>query len=267
LFLTPYGFQAVAYYKATLMNSSLKHAVTEWQPITSVAVEAIPFFVLAGLVVWCLGRRPEKTTSWEKMTLLALAAGSIDTIRNSMLFAFAALIIVPPVLDSVIRRRSRRDVPVRARLNKVLSWSVIALLVVASLATIVRPARFFERHYQRNGVLGAVTAATHADPGLRLLTDVRVADWLLWRDPGLRGKIASDARWELLPARSISSLENMFSAIGPDWKSGARGYRLIILDRSAEPQAVKGFLQEPGHRVLYNDGTRIVILRDAALAQ
>jgi hypothetical protein len=64
----------------------------------------------------------------------------------------------------------------------------------------------------------------------------------------------------------MERLQHLFGAVGLDWKQGARGYRVLVLDRSAEPEAVKGFLEEPGHTILYNDGQRIVILRTAAAA-
>jgi hypothetical protein len=38
----------------------------------------------------------------------------------------------------------------------------------------------------------------------------------------------------------------------------------LVLDRVDSPATVQGFLAEPGHRVLYDDGTRVVILRGAA---
>lgn len=266
LFITPYGLETFTYYRATLANSALKHAVTEWAPITSVWAEAVPFFLLAGITIWSFGRRPERTTTWEKLALLALAAGSIATIRNSMLFAFAALIIVPIALEGIPSRRAPRGAPVRHRLNRGLCWAVLSVLVLSTIVSVLRPDRDFEYHYERSGVLAAVVAARNADPSLRILTDVRFADWLLWRDPALRGSVASDARFELLSAPALTTLQRVFSADGPDWKQGARGYGLLLMDRSAEPGAVKGFLQEPGNRVLYNDGIRIVILRSAAQA-
>jgi hypothetical protein len=264
LLMTPYGFQSLSYYRATMMNSALKYAVTEWQPITSVWVQAVPFFVLAAVTIWSFGRRPDRTTAWEKITLVSLAAGSIYAIRNSMLFAFAALMILPIALDGVIPVRDRGEVPVRHRLNTALCCAVVSLLGVATVSTLFRPASAFEEHYQRMGVLRAVETATSRDPALRVLTDVRSSDWLLWRDPALRAKVASDARFEILPQPALNKLTRVFSAQGSDWKQGVRGYALLVLDRSAEPDTVKAFLEEPGHKVLYNDGSRIVILRAAS---
>jgi hypothetical protein len=58
----------------------------------------------------------------------------------------------------------------------------------------------------------------------------------------------------------------VFAALGTGWKRAARGYRLIVIDRNAAPEGAQGFLAEPGRRILYDDGQRIVILRSAAEA-
>jgi hypothetical protein len=256
----------VSYYRDTLMNSSLQKVVTEWQPITSHMGLAAVFFVLAGLTVWSFGRQPSKTTAWEKITLLALAAASIHVLRNDLLFGLAALLIVPASLDGTIPTRARHTTAVRHRLNTLLCLTAVGILAVAAASTLLRPASAFEDASQRSGVVDVVSAATHADPSLRVLADVRFADWLLWRDPQLGGRIANDSRFELLRASQLVTLQRVFAASGPDWRQGAEGYRLLVLDRAASPGAVEGFLQEPGRRILYNDGERIVILRSAGAA-
>jgi hypothetical protein len=266
LLLTPYGLGIVSYYRSTLGSGPLRHAVTEWQPITSMAVEAIPFFVLAGLTVWSFGRQQQRTTTWEKITLLVLAAGSIEVIRNALLFGLAALVIIPFAIDGAVSRSQRRPAPVRDKLNAALCWMTLTILAVASLFTLVRPASTYEYRYQRPRLLAVVRTATQRDPAIKVLADVRFADWLLWRDPQLRGRLASDARFELLSAADIVSLERVFNAVGPQWKQGANGYRVIVLDRTASPDAVNGFLEEPGHHVLYDDGQRVVIQRSAGQA-
>jgi hypothetical protein len=79
----------------------------------------------------------------------------------------------------------------------------------------------------------------------------------------LSGRIANDARWELLTPTQMNSLQALFTARGTNWRHGARGYRLLVLDKKYEPAAAQAFISEPGSRVLYNDGERLVILRSA----
>jgi hypothetical protein len=139
-------------------------------------------------------------------------------------------------------------------------------LVVAIGSALARPRSGYELAYQRIGVLRAVESATRLDPSVKVFADVRFADWLLWRDPGLRGRVANDARFELLTGTQIDHIRRVFAALGPDWKRAARGYRLIVTDRNAAPEGTQAFLAEPGRRILYDDGQRIVILRSAAEA-
>jgi hypothetical protein len=264
--LTPYGLHIVPYYRATLLNSSFKHLVTEWQPITSQPVMALSFFVLAGITVWAFGRRPTATTGWEKLVLLVLIASTIMVIRNGLVFGFAALVIVPAALEAAVPHPARRSVPVRHKLNAVLCWTSIALLTVIAASTLLQPSSRLEYRNERLRLLDVVRTETQKHPSLKVFADVRYADWLLWRDPQLRGKIANDARFELLSGSEMDSVVRVLAAVGPNWKQGATGYRLLVLDRAAWPESVRGFLMESGHRVLYDDGQRVVILRSAAAA-
>jgi hypothetical protein len=197
------------------------------------------------------------------LALVALAAVSISVIRNVVFFSLCALALVPAVLNDTIPGRLRRDAPIRPRLNTIAMGGALAAAFIAAVVTLARPQTKFELQYQRNAVLKVVGSTTQANPSVKVLTDVRFADWLLWRDPSLRGRLANDIRFELLTSHQIDRLTHVFAVIGIDWKRGARGYRLIVLDRTVTPDAAKGFEMEPGSRVLYDDGTREVILRTA----
>jgi hypothetical protein len=258
LLATPYGLHMLSYYRATLTNSALKHAVTEWQPITSSLLLALPLFTLAALAVWSFGRSPKRTTLWEKAALLMLIAASIDAARGVLLFALCALMILPVSLEGVSTRLGH-NAPTRNRLNALLGAVVLFALLGAAGSTLLQPARYFEGPSQNQRVLDVVRAATRSDPALRVFADARYGDWLLWKDPALGGKLASDARFELLSSSQIGSLVRMFSAVG-DWKQAARGYRLLVLYTGNGP-TVRGVLAEPGRRVLYRDGDAVVVLR------
>lgn len=267
LLVTPYGFGAVSYYRTMFFSSSVRQVVTEWQPITSAMVTAVPFFLAAGVALWAFGRYRERTTLWERLAILALAAGSVFVIRNVLFFGLCAVAIGPLALDPGPGKQGAASATgPRRTINAVLLGGALAATLLALVATAMRPSSAFEFNYQRMGVLDAVAHATQADPSLKVLADVRFSDWLLWRDPALSGRIDSDARFELLTAGQIAGLQNVFNAIGPNWSQGAAGYRLIVLDRKYSPDAVQAFLGEPGHRVLYNDGERIVILRSPGAA-
>lgn len=265
LLATPYGLGILSYYRTMFFGSSVMKAVTEWQPITSVAVLAVPFFVAAAITLWLIARDQSRTTLWEQLALLMLAAGSIEVVRNLLFFGLLLLMVLPVALSARAHRASNGQPATRGRgaINALLVGTALAVLLVAVTAALVRPASTIELSYQRTGVLTTVARVTRADPSLRVLTDVRFADWLLWRDPPLIGRISSDARWELLTPHQMNALQAVFNVIGVNWKEGARGYRLLVLDEKYDPEAVQAFRAESGSRVLYNDGERIVILRSA----
>jgi hypothetical protein len=260
LLLTPYGLGVVSYYRDTLLGGALRHMVTEWQPITSDPATAVALFLLASLALWAFGRYPGRTTLWERLALLALAAASIEVMRNAVFFALLALLVLPlalPVAGGGQPTNARR-----ARVNLGLAGVSLGAVLVVGAAMLARPDSTVELVYQRTGILRVIEHQTAAHPQLRVFADVRFADWLLWRDPGLRGRIANDARFELLSASQMTRIRNVVTALGADWKQGLRGFRLVVLDRRYAPQAVAGLLQEAGRRVLYDDGQRIVILRE-----
>jgi hypothetical protein len=266
LLLTPYGLSILGYYKTMLVGGTLRHVVTEWQPITSSPATAAAFFLAATIAVWSFGRNQARTTTWEKLALLALAAGSISVIRNVLFFGLFAVMVLPLSLGlggsgsaptALAPPADRR----RGAINALLSAVAVAAVVIAAVVMLVRPASTIELSYQRPGVLTAVERATQADPSLKVFAQDRFADWLLWRDPALGGRIANDVRYELLTTSQISGVNSVFSVIGPNWKQGARGFGLIVLDQKYAPDAAQAFLREPGSRVLYDDGERLVILR------
>ena len=260
LLLTPYGTSVLSYYRATLLSSTLKHAVTEWQPVTSSTFIAIPLFLLLALALWSFGRYPGKTTIWEKAAFIALGVGGIDAVRNTSFVALAGLIVVGVSLDGLIRGLQGGENRLRPRLNRAFAVGTLLVVAVAGIGTVARPARAFENaRLQR--VLAVVASATSANRSLDVLADQKSADWLLWRDPDLRGRVAFDVRFELLPAATLRQMQRLYLAAGPDWKRAARGYRLLVLDTKDDPLSTRAFLTESGHRVLYDDGRFVVILR------
>ncbi len=262
--LTPYGTQMLSYYQTMYLHSSVRHAVTEWQPITFSWWIAVPFFIAAALLLWSFGRNASATTLWERLALIVLAAGSIEVIRNVLFFGLCALMLMPLSLDLATGRTRTATSPRdgrRARINGLVLLAAGLSAVIGIAATFARPASSLELGYQRLPLLAAVEKATSAQPSLKVLTDVRFADWLLWRDPALRGRVANDARFELLSTAQLTDMQRVFAAIGTNWQAGATGYGLIVVDRKYDPYAASGFVHEAGARVLYDDGQRLVILR------
>jgi hypothetical protein len=267
LLATPYGASVLSYYRTMFFDGSVMKNVSEWQPITSVTVLAVAFFITAAIAVWSIARHRSRTTLWEQLALLVLAAGSVDVIRNLLFFGLFALMVVPvalgPRAPAPGESSAQSDIRGRGAINAMLAGTALAAVLASVFVTMARPASAIELNYQRTRILTIVEDVTRADPSLRVLTDVRFADWLLWRDQRLSGRIANDARWELLTPAQINGLQALFGVIGTNWKHGAHGYRLLVLDKEYEPTAARAFMAEPGSRVLYDDGERVIILRSA----
>ena len=264
ILVTPYGLAVVGYYRTTMASSTLRHAVSEWQPVTTVAVTAVAVFLLAAVAIWSFGRRPSATTTWEKLAVLVLAASSIAVVRNSVFLGLLAMMIVPVSLAWGPRTAERQADLRRAVINGSIGALTASILVVAAIATLVRPGAAIEYSSQRPGVLAAVERVTRGDPTIQVMSDEHFGDWLLWRDPALAGRIANDVRFETLSAGQLASLQSLFGAFGPGFKQAARGYRLLVLDKHDDPGAWAAFPHEPGRRILYNDGARMVLLRGVA---
>jgi hypothetical protein len=266
ILVTPYGLAMVGYYRTTMASSTLRHNVSEWQPVTTVAVTAVAVFLLAAVAIWSFGRRPSATTSWEKLAVLVLAASSIAVVRNALFLGLLAMMVVPVSLAWGAHTAERQTDVRRAVVNGSIGAVTALVLLGAVVATLARPSAAVEYSAQRPGVLSAVERVTRAEPTVRVMSDEHFDDWLLWRDPALAGRIANDVRFETLSAGQLASLQSLFGALGPGFKQAARGYRLLVLDRHDDPGAWTAFQAEPGRRILYNDGERLVILRSPAQA-
>ncbi len=259
--LTPYGPTIITYYQHTLLNSALRHAVTEWQPITSSMPVAVPFLILTGALLWSFGRAPAASTLWERAALLALALLSVEVIRNVELFGLCALALAPVTIERLLP--VGRPARPRPMINAAIALGAAAFLLVTTAATLMRSPRSLGPGYQRSGLLGAVRSATDAYPRLRVFTDSRFADWLLWADPALAGRVAYDVRYELLSAAQLQQIQLALAAIGPRFASAAQGYRLVVLERGADRFSIAAFLAERGRRIIYEDAHTIAILRPA----
>jgi hypothetical protein len=120
--------------------------------------------------------------------------------------------------------------------------------------TIARPASAFERAFPP----GAAAVAARSDG--RVLANVKYADWLLWREPGLAGRIAYDARLELLSRPRILQIYDFGLPFGGSWRAATAGYDVLVLDRSEDRYAIRG-LRAAGARVAYSGAGLVVLTR------
>jgi hypothetical protein len=254
LLATPYGTAVVHYYASTLFNSEFGKLVSEWRPVTSVMVLAVPFMLLLLFVVWLLGRSGRRTPAFDQLVLAMLGLGGVFAVRNITWFGLATVILVPAVLQSTMREKAAA--PRRTRLNATLAGLSIALVLLSALTTLARPARWFEHTYDLRAV-PAVARLVTANPNLRIYADVRFADWLIWHDPALAGHVAYDTSFELLSARQLQTIANIGQAVPRGQTDPLAAYRAFVLDPKNRASN-RALLDRPGTRVVLRSKRVIV---------
>jgi len=95
------------------------------------------------------------------------------------------------------------------------------------------------------------------DPTIRVWATDRTADWLLWRIPDLRGRLAYDHRFELYDQATLDRIVGSGARKG-DWRSSLNGYRVVIVDDLPDRESPA---DEPGANVAFRDHGIAVVKR------
>jgi hypothetical protein len=255
--VTPYGpVDTARYYRLLLVDPPFGDRVTEWRA-SDPDWDTLVFYLLAAaafaLVVW--GRR--RLTLFDVGTLAVTFVGAVTAIRGIPWFALACMVLLPVAIG---RSLEGREAPVRTGVNRTLAAVGAAAVAAVLLAALVRDASWYERKWP-NDALPAVAAAT-AEPRSRVFATDRHADWLLWKFPELRGRIAYDVRFEIYDEQFFEELAE-YKAQKGDWKKLARGYEIVVVDERSSLDHTAGFEAEPGARLLYGDEVIAVVRRRA----
>lgn len=215
LLATPYGAGMVHYYSVTLLNPQFSRMVTEWKPVLSVPVLAVPLFVLiaatfAAVVRALLRARSAAATRpalFDVLALAALAIGAVMAVRNVTWFGLAFVVLFPAILT---RAKGGKPAPLRSsRANRLAAIAMIAVAVMAAVAILGRPAGWFTSTYPTRAI-ATLRALISQHPRANVLADVRYADWLIWEDPRLfSGRVAYDTSFELLTPTQLSAIADL----------------------------------------------------------
>jgi hypothetical protein len=254
LFASPYTFHLIGYYRSLLGNPAMSHYIQEWQAPT--ARTATAFFVLAALVLWLVARDARALTWMERAALAITCATGLLAIRGIVWFSLASLMIVPKAVDARWPRVSR----VRAthRLVAVGGVWVSAAVVAVALGVAHLPGSLENRYPA--AAARVVSTAAGADPSLHVFASEPYADWLLWKDAHLTGRIVYDARFELFAARQFAEL-SAFRSRTPSASEITRGARLFVLGFRNDRRAIRDLAGAPGAKILYRDNALAVIFR------
>jgi hypothetical protein len=258
VFASPYAASLPGYYETMLFNSGFRQFVVEWRP-TAPSIQTAPFYLLAFLTVWLIGRRKERLLPFEQVLLAVTLLMGLQTIRSVIWFTLVALMLVPSALDGVLKPNSgamRFPVLNRALIGVSIVGVVAALAVVAA-----KPSAWFERNYP-TGILAAFDRAQTHDPQMRVFANETYGDWLLLRRPELRGRLAFDIRFELASKKNLLRLQEVRWRV-EGWRRVVAPYSLFILKKGPESRLAAALLRQPGAHLEYRGNGAIVIYRPA----
>ena len=247
VFASPYAAALPGYYRQVLVGGDLGQFVVEWQPMR-LMLFTVPFFALIALAVYLAGRIRRELTPAETAILVVTGVAALLAIRNAIWFALAAACLLPPLLARVMPERQLIE-----RFNRRLGVFGIAVLVATATAVAAKP----DAGRGPYPPAAAAAAAQAARPDGRIFATLTYADWLLWEQPRLRGRIAFDARLELL---NTSQLEDLRDASTGRIRLGLlRDYRVFVI--GDQETATVAALRDCGFRTAYVDHGIVVLAR------
>lgn len=257
LVASPYALKLPDYYQSVLVNPGFRDYIHEWQPTTP-GFQTAPFYLLAFIAVWLIGRRGDRLSSFEKVLLVTTILIGLQSIRGVIWFAFAAFMVLPRLLGGGEPKPAAPTARLRFASGALAGLSVlVAATTVATVAA--KPGSWFERRYPESA-LAAVQRAEATQPRVQVFASTQYSDWLLLRAPELRGRIAYDARFELLPTYRLRQLVDIRRQV-EGWRNVIAPFGLFVLKDGADDEGslIKGLLRQEHARVLYR-GNGVVVL-------
>jgi hypothetical protein len=259
LLATPYGpIDTARYYHLLLIDPPFgRELVTEWRR-SDPSWDTLAFYLLAALALLAVVKGRRRLTLFDMAALTFTFAGALLAIRGIPWFALSCLVLVPVALGPMLEERTRR---VPRALDRWLAYGAVAALALVAVLALARD----ESWYLKNWPEEAVTAVREAlTSDTRVFATSRDADWILWRIPELRGRLAYDVRFEIYDRETFERIVRFRGEQRADWKSLANGYEVVVVETDQEPSShVEDFLAEPGARSLYADERVTVIQRRA----
>jgi hypothetical protein len=253
LFATPYLWSTGHYYRETIFNPTLSAYLWQWKP-TTLSPVSLPLFVLALGFLWLVGKAAPAYTRFEKLAGLALVVLALLAVRNWTWLALFAVAFYPRGLDYL---RAERRRPLETPLNRVLAGFGIVFALAVSIATLGRAQSWFTNAFPDRGAR-VVAGLARSHPHARIWATAEWGDWLMWSDPRLQGRVAFDARVELLSSAQVKKMA-VFSATDLLVPQVRKHYGIIVVSKNNDPDAYR-LLRRSGS-IVYNDGNVLVLSR------
>lgn len=255
LLATPYGLSIVGYYEDLLFNPLLREYVVEWKASTPSA-DTAAFYAYAAVAAALVVRHRRLLTQFELAALLVTLLGAFLAVRSILWFAIAGLVLLPPLVDRVLPKLP--PFPVGAQLKAALAFTAIVGVTTTALAVATRDEGWFTQEWPEAAARQVAGAARTGSANV--LSDERFADWLLWKHPELRGRIAYGVRFELFTERQFAFIAAYKRADEDGWHRVAKGYGVLVLDRDARSAASESQLAAGRYTIAYRDEKVSVLL-------
>jgi len=208
---SPYARALPAYYRTMLLHPPYGRQIVEWQRTTPTNA---PFlFGAAILVALVLFRARRRLVPAEVLIVALTFAAGLSAVRLTPWFALAMVAVAAPLAG-------RR--PAGAEFRR-LAPTLVAVALFAGIGAGL--AWSATRDY--DGPVRLVAALERQPQAARVYADLPLADWALWNDPGLRGRIAYDGRPELMTPGEFAGVIR-FARLSPGWPAALRGYSLVL---------------------------------------
>jgi len=253
---SPYDFSLVHYYRHLLLDQRLHSFINEWGPTTPGSRTAA-FYLLALATIWVLARHGSRHSLFARLALLVTLVGAVTSIRNIVWFGLCALVLLPRLIDPWLERIRFR---LLARLAPAAPPVAAAALLATGAFAATRPSSWLTEEWPVAQAVRIAALARQHHP-VRVFAGDRYADWLLWTEPRLRGRVAYDVRFELFSDRQIRLLYDYWNRIGDDWRAATDGYPLIVLDPTLERPVEAGLLAGGRFRLVSSRPRLAVLLR------
>ncbi|MDP9286177.1 MAG: hypothetical protein M3P41_14680 [Actinomycetota bacterium] len=259
LLASPYGLQLVPYYALMLGHPPLAQFVVEWKPPAVEAITAV-FFASAFAATALWGGHRRVLTTFERWALPLLLVAALTAVRNTVWFELAAAVSLPRLLDAAWPSRIALTAPIR-RVNLIVGSAALAALAVCVLQAARSPVSLARGH--RPAAAAAVAAAAGRD-GI-VLADDEHADWLLWFQPSLAGRVAYDVRFELYDKRELHAIKLLDDASHPIWRRCGSQASVVTFARPEDQRiAAREAVVAPGSRTIVRDPTFVAIAQTVA---
>ncbi len=233
-FCTPYARELPRYYREIghLQDPVRELPIIEWGRVRW--PDDWPFFAIFGamlvLFVVVYWKKLSRPAPFETLVLAITGAAAWQASRHLQWFGVALAAYAPLAMEAVPPIRDGQILSRVATSLRVLG-PVIALGLVVRL--FVMKDDLLERDYPR-GVLPVLASAAAELPASRIAVSDYFADWVLWYEPDLRGRVEIDVRFELLDDAQARAMGIFFFA-KPGWDAIYPDARLVLVARKPHP--------------------------------